>query len=322
MNFHDRMFPTSKDYAFSEDGYFVWCGTMFKHKENYYLIYSRWEQKKGFEAWVTDSEICLAKSDNMLGKFHHVKVLFDKGEKDGKRTVYHNPTIMEYKGKYYLYFMVNEGSGDWWEHRNNQRIGVAYTDNPEGTWIMPEKPVIDISPEGIDSLMVSNPTALVTDEDKILMVYKAVSKYGELPKGGKVLCGVARAESPFGPFVKDGNPIMENPENPWSVEDPYIWKEGGKYYALVKDFHGYFTKTDGRAVALFTSDDGHDWVCDSNHPLAFEPELNLGDKTEKVFYLERPQLFFEDGKCKLLLLACMEKENDDTTYNIRIPLKY
>jgi len=143
-----------------------------------------------------------------------------------------------------------------------------------------------------------------------------------VPKGGKVLCGVAYAESPLGPFVKDGAPVMENPENPWSVEDPYIWTENGKYYALVKDFHGYFTKTDGRAVALFTSDNGHDWACDSKHPLALRTRLNLGDREEDVFYLERPQLFFEDGKCKLILLACMEKENDTVTYNIRIPLKY
>ena len=115
---------------------------------------------------------------------------------------------------------------------------------------------------------------------------------------------------------------MENPENPWSVEDPYIWTENGKYYALVKDFHGYFTKTDGRAIALFTSEDGHDWVCDNEYPLALKTMLNLGDRTEDVFYLERPQLFFEDGKCKLLLLACMEKEKDTLTYNIRIPLKH
>jgi len=114
--------------------------------------------------------------------------------------------------------------------------------------------------------------------------------------------------------------IMENPENPWSVEDPYIWKENGSFYALVKDFRGYFAKTNGRAVVLFTSKDGHKWECNSEYPLAFVPQLNLGDHTEKVHFLERPQLFFEDGKCKVLLLACMEKENDHRTYNIRIPI--
>ena len=103
MNFHDRMLPTSKEYAFYEDGYYVWCGTMFKYKDSYYLLYSRWEQKEGFEAWVTHSEICLAKADTMLGKFRHLKVLFDNNAKNGKKTVYHNPTVIDYKGKYYIY---------------------------------------------------------------------------------------------------------------------------------------------------------------------------------------------------------------------------
>ena len=321
MNFNAKMLPTSREYMFSEEDYFVWGAAMLKHKDSYYIIYSRWPREKGFEAWVTHSELCLAKSDSMLGEFKHVKVLLGNTLTGDKREVYHNPTVIDYMGKFYLYYMTNQGTGDWWGHRNNQRIGVAYTDNPEGEWIKPDSPVIDISEEGIDSLMTSNPTALVTEDDKIIMVYKAVSKYGELPKGGKVLCGVAHSDSPLGPFVKDGNPIMENPENPWSVEDPYIWAENGKYYALVKDFHGYFTKTEGRAVALFTSDNGHDWECDKNHPLAFTPQLNFGDQVENVHYLERPQLFFEDGKCKLILLACMEKENDDITFNIRIPLK-
>lgn len=319
MNFKEKMCPTSMDYAFYEEGYYVWCGTMFKYKDSYYMIYSRWKKELGFEAWVTDSEVCLAKSDSMLGKFSHVKVLFDYSYENGERLVIHNPTVIKWHDKFYLYYMVNHGSGDWWEHRNNQRIGVAYAADPEGEWTRIKEPVIDISDEGIDSLMTSNPTALVTADDKILMVYKAVSKYGEMPKGGKVICGVAEADNPLGPFVKYGKPIMENPEHPWSVEDPYIWSEGGKYYALVKDFQGYFTKTERGAVALFESEDGKDWHC-SEHYLAFEKKLDLGDEIKQVRNLERPQLYIEDGVAKCLLCACMEYENAPTTFNIRIPL--
>lgn len=216
--------------------------------------------------------------------------------------------------------MVNTGSGDWWGHRNNQRVGVAYAADPEGEWTRLKEPVIDISEEGIDSLMTSNPTALVTKDDKILMVYKAVSKYGEMPKGGKVICGAAISESPLGPFKKYGKPIMENPENPWSVEDPYIWSENGKYYALVKDFQGYFTKTGKGAVALFESENGFDWNISENY-LAFEKKLYLENEIKEVRNLERPQIYIENGKPKCLLCACMEYENAPTTFNIRIPLK-
>ena len=169
--------------------------------------------------------------------------------------------------------------------------------------------------------MVSNPTALVTNNDRILMVYKAVSKYGTLPKGGKVLCAVAQAEHPCGPFIKYGKPIMENPQDRRSVEDPYIWSEDGKYFALVKDFNGYFTNTNHRAVATFVSENGIDWNCSEN-PLAFMPQLNYGDEIVNVHYLERPQIYIENGKCVFLLCACMEHENASTTFNIRIPLEH
>ena len=153
------------------------------------------------------------------------------------------------------------------------------------------------------------------------MVYKAVSKYGTLPKGGKVLCAAAQAEHPCGPFIKYGKPIMENPQDRRSVEDPYIWSEDGKYFALVKDFNGYFTNTNHRAVATFVSENGIDWNCSEN-PLAFMPQLNYGDEIVNVHYLERPQIYIENGKCVFLLCACMEHENASTTFNIRIPLEH
>lgn len=318
MNFQERMLPTSMDYAFSEEGYYVWCGTLLRHGSFYYLIYSRWKQEFGFEAWVTHSEICLAKAESLWGRFSHVRILFG-GEKD-KGAVFHNPTVLSFQGKYYLYYMMTGGGGDWWSHRNRQRIGVAYAEDPEGEWVRMEDPVIDVSPKGIDSLMTSNPTATITGEGRVLMVYKAVSKYGEMPKGGKVLCGAAVAEGPLEPFRKYGHPIMENPQDPWSVEDPYIWREGGRYYALAKDFQGYFTQTPESATALFESEDGIHWQCAAKG-LAYDKVLDLGKEKKPLRRMERPQLYIEDGRPRCLLCACMEEDDLPTTYNIRIPLK-
>ena len=43
--------------------------------------------------------------------------------------------------------------------------------------------------------------------------------------------------------------------------------------------------------------------------------------SEEVTYLERPQLYFEDGHPTVLLCACMEHDETEPTCNIRIPLK-
>ena len=323
MDFKSRMLPTKPQYQFRDDEYYVWCGSAFDFNDKCYLVYSRWKRELGFQAWVTDSEICLAKADNIFGEFRHVKVLLGKDEDDRRwdASCKHNPTVLQYGGKIYLYYMGNRGNGEWWMHRNNQRIGCAVASDPEGVWKRADKPVIDTSESGFDSLMTSNPTATCMPDGKVLMVYKGVANEGELPKGGAVVCGVAIANSPMGPFVKEAEPIMRNPTNLWSVEDPFIWWENGMYYSLVKDFHGYFTKTDGIAAALFESADGIRWRV-SDNPLAFRRELIFEDgHTQKTALLERPQIYFKNGKPAVLLCACAADLDYSDTFNVRIPLK-
>lgn len=321
MDFSKRILPTSEKYIFSEEGYYVWCASIFKHKDSYYMAYSRWKKEYGFDSWVSQSQVCIAKSDSLFGTFRHVKVILPFGdENDWDAHCAHNPTVMKYGDTYYLYHMANRGTGEFWNHRNNQRIAVAYTKDPEGEWKKADRPVIDVSEHGIDSLMTSNPSVVITPEQKVLMIYKAVSKEGVMPVGGNVICAAAIADNPIGPFRKFYSPLMSNPENPWSVEDPFVWWERGKYYALVKDFQGYFSRGSKGSVAFFISEDGLEWKPAKN-PLAFERVLDFGSYKQQVYRLERPQIYFEEGKARALICACMPLEGDCITYSIRIPLK-
>ena len=302
--------------TFSEEDYFVWCGSMFSHNGKYYLAYSRWKRELGFEAWVTDSEICLARADSPMGDFRYIKTLRTKNTNGGwDSSCAHNPTVISDGRFFRLFYMGNHGDGDWWTHRNNQRIGEARTDDPEGEWHFSDCPVIDISESGFDSLMTSNPTVTTTPTGGLLMIYKGVSKNGALLKGGDVVCGVAVADRPGEPFRKTGFPIMVNPENGWSVEDPFVWRDGDLYFALVKDFQGYFTKTGSSSTALFESSDGFDWH-PSDHPLAFWRRL----AGKSVHKLERPQLFFENGKPSILICACAVDEKYNDVFSVRIKL--
>lgn len=328
MNFKEHILPAKRENILKERGYHVWCGTMAKEGDTYCLLYSRWPKKAGIGGWVTSSEICLATSKSPYGPFKPEKVLLTKENSDKwDRDCFHNPTLLHFEGKYYLYYMGNHGKGDFWSHRNNQRIGVAVSDSLlNGEFTRFDAPVIDVSEDGIDSLMTSNPTVTVTPDNKILMVYKAVSKEGKMPKGGDVVCGTAISDSPLGPFKKSLAPIMVNPENSWSVEDPFVWysEKDSKYYALVKDFHGYFTKTGTSSVALFESKNG---LCEYNpckdFPLAFGREILWEDgTTQPVSNLERPQIYFEDGKPKVLLLATAVDLEWNETFNIQIPLDF
>ncbi|GGI45648.1 sucrase [Paenibacillus marchantiophytorum] len=323
MNFHSMMLPVPTTNAiFQLNGYHVWCPTVAKGPDGrYHMLFSCWPSASGHDAWVSQSIVGYAVSDNPLGPFEFQNIVLQgSGGKGWDADVIHNPTMIAYGNKYYLYYMGNYGNGEYWDHRNHQRIGVAEADHPGGPWRRSTQPVIDVSPGSWDHLVVNNPTVAVTAEGKIVMVYKGVGQ-GELPKGGAVVCGVAVADHPLGPFRKVAGPIMVNPENDWSVEDPFIWFQDDRFYALVKDFQGYFTGTGESSVALFESGDGIDWG-PSEHSLAFKREIAWSDGTvQPVAAMERPQLLFEDG-CPIVLYCAVAVDPDrEICFNVSIPLK-
>lgn len=322
FSFDEILKPGCRKAIYREEGYFVWCGSIAKYRNTYYLFYSRWKKELGFDAWVTDSEICIASGEDLMGEFVFQKVLFGKeiaGRWDA--SCKHNPQVLEADGKFYLYYMGNYGNGEFWNHRNHQRIGVAWCTDPMGEWQRPEEPVIDVSNEGYDSLMTSNPAAALTPDYRTLMIYKGVAQTGKMPVGGTVACCVAFADHPEGPFEKCGIQIMKNPEQDWSVEDPFIWYQKDRFYALVKDFHGYFIKTGEVGIALFESFDGMDWR-PAEHPFAFDNRIQWEPgKIQRVHRLERPQIYFENGKAKALLCACCLEKDQKDSFHIRFELE-
>ena len=320
MDFKKRMGKITENSVFKMDGFFVWCGTIAKGDDGkYYLYFSFWPKGGDFNHdWVICSKIGYAVSDNPYGGFEYCGIALDSGKGWDSGCV-HNPAIIRHNGKYYMYYMGNHGNGEYWEHRNNQRIGVAISDSPHGPWKRFDTPVIDVTKGSFDSLMTSNPSVATGDDGKFYMIYKAVTDNGALPRGGAVICGIAVADNPAGPFKKYNKPVMINPEHNYSVEDAFIWQENGRFYVLAKDFQGYFTKAGKGSVALFTSVNGFDWETDKT-PLAFVPELYFKDHYMPLFRMERPQIYIEDGKPKALLCACMPTENAEDTFSVSIPL--
>ncbi len=311
--------PPPPEAVFSEKGFFVWCGSLVRHTDGwYYLIYSRWPEAKGFQAWVTDSEVAVARGRDLFGAFEPMGAILGKNPGAWDADVIHNPSVLAANGKYYLYYMGTSGPGTWWDYRNRQRIGLAVASHPQGPWVRRENPVIDISPNDWDALMTSNPSCAAGPDGRFYLLYKGVAD-GPRPKGGKVLAGMAVSDQPEGPFEKWG-PVVENPENDWAVEDGFIWSEGKTFYALMKDFQGYFTKARPNSTALFISENGKAWLPHPD-PLVLDRRFSFTDGTPvDATYLERPQLYFENGKARALLCACRPGP-DSGTYNVRIPLE-
>lgn len=330
-NFGAMLQPVPLENRFIDDEYAIWCGSVIKDKNGkFYMFYSRWPNKDGHQSWIYNSEIALAKADKPEGPYKHVKtVLPVRGIQYWDGNVTHNPYITQYKGKYYLYHMGTTGTGErnntnWWTRRNGQRIGVAVATDIEGEWKRFDKPVLSNNEKdttAYDAMLVSNPAITFNDKGEALMVYKQVCKNGTL-KGGRVRFGVAKAKSPLGPFVKYPNSIFESKDSKsahMEAEDPFIWFQKGYYYAIVRDVVGKFTGDLG-ALALMVSKNGIDWE-PAKHPLVIGSSFAWADGTQSGIAIERPWVYFENGKPKFLYGAMGVDKKRSHTFNVAIPLK-
>ncbi|MDO6518764.1 glycoside hydrolase family protein [Zobellia uliginosa] len=320
---------------FRNDSLSIWGGSMVKGEDGlYHMFYSQWPKNIGWE-WVNYSVIAHAVSESPFGPFKHKDVtLPDRGAEfwDGSTT--HNPTVHKFNGKYYLYYMGNTGDKKIvstpgkpkinWVHRNNQRIGVAVADSPNGPWKRFDKPVLDISPndDALDALMTSNPSVCQMPDGKILMVYKAVGKKDPLPGGGPVVHMVAIADSPTGPFKKYPDPVFTFEGERFPAEDPYIWYQDGKFRAIVKRI-----KNDGKtrefSLVHYDSEDGIQWEKAKYFEISKRIVEWENGRTQQFEHLERPQVYMENGEPIALLCAAdtLDAKGIRESFNIQIPLK-
>ena len=336
IDFSQKILPIASDNIFSDSTFNIWCGSVIKGKNGkYYMFYSRWPRVYGHYAWIPNSEIALAKADKPEGPYKHVKVVFERrGSQYWDGICTHNPAVLAFQGKYYLYYMGTTGNSvvnmpasmqdnNWWEYRNNQRIGVAVTTNLEGDWQRFDKPVLDVSKDSTayDALMVSNPAITVDNKGKVVLVYKQVAKKTGVLRGGKVRFGVAFSKSMLGPFIKHPEPIFQakqkDNENVWMMaEDPFLWSSKGKIYAIVTDVIGAFTNKKA-ALALLNSKDGVNWE-PTNNPQVVPYNINFSNGSKSDDKLERPWIYFDNGKPKVLFGALGINKR---SYSVNVAIK-
>lgn len=335
-NFKIELGTISSNSVFSGgDSISIWGGSVVKGDDGlYHMFYSRWPKQIGWE-WVNYSEIAHAVSESPFGPFKHLDVaLPDRGKEFWDGSCTHNPTIHKFDGKYYLYYMGNFGNKEIvsvpgkarinWVHRNNQRIGVAVADSPNGPWTRFDEPVLDIThgdSTAHDALMTSNPSVCKMIDGRILMVYKAVGKKYQLPMGGPVVHMVAIADNPTGPFKKYPDPIFLEEGVKFPAEDPYIWYQDGKYRAVVK-FIEHQKHKSILSLVHYDSEDGIHWQKAENF-LISDRTITWEDGKEQFFdHLERPQVFIENGEPVALICAAdtIDEHNVRHSFNVQIPL--
>lgn len=338
LDLGSRVQPLPAGNRFALKDHFVWCGAPVKGPDGkYHLFYSRWPVKFGFApGWAIHSEVAYAVADHPAGPYEHVNVALPMrglnpatGRKYWDADVSHNPNAFYHKGKFHLYYMGNHGDGKSYPmHRNHQRIGIAWAENPAGPWTRLDEPIVTVSDDAkaFDSLCVTNPAACLRPDGGVLLIYKAVQRVDGKIMGGKVHYGAAMAERPEGPYVKMAGRIFEaeKPGDHWMVaEDPFIFhsiKYGNRYYAVTRDVVGTFTGAKG-GICLFHSNDGLNWI-PSEKPSVLADRFQLQGGGASDFKIERPALLMEEGEPTYLFGATDGYlRNGKISSNVQIPLK-
>jgi len=153
------------------------------------------------------------------------------------------PNILFHDGKYYLYYtavghrFVNQG----YVEQGKARIAVAMAETPDGPWTKPEDNVV-IAPAADHSKFDSfrcDDSCLLVREGSIWLYYKGRAWQGT---PGQTKMGVAKSQTPLGPFTKQngGNPVQ--PEG----HEVAIWAQAGGVVSLVTNVgRGAYFSPDG-----------------------------------------------------------------------------
>lgn len=336
-----RLIPAKPDkHLFQMDGYCVWCNGAIKGEDGkYHLFFSRWPESRGYDAWVTHSEIAHAVADSLMGPYTFQDIAIPhRGNQFWDGDYAHNPHVLKEGGTYYLYYTGNRGSGywydtadtlkptpkdkQWWVNRNNQRVGVAVAKSPNGPWTRFDKPLIDTISGRVTTGV---PTVSKRADGKFMMVYKSVIDNGTF-KGGGVVHHVALADNPLGPFVDYDKPFITSTKSDFPIDDHVEWYQNGKYYCIAKDHavcSGGSTENSlteyGQALILFESENGLDWKLAKN-ALVHQFHLDFSDGTQMDFdRLEMPKVYLENGEIKALFLAAKRK-GDPKSFSVVLPV--
>ena len=351
----NRLQPVDSSNIFQLADQYVWCASVIKGEDGkYHMFYSRWPHGKretktdsmnyifdDFRGWQKYSEIAHAVSKNLTGPYHHVNTIL-KGDGDTARWdrfTMHNPYIVKFAKKYYLYYISNNFNKDyyapnlsaeglhWMKYNACQSIGVLVADKisdfETGKYKRIPEPIM--SPDNVNTFEVTNNPAVTKGPDgKYYMMYKSHKK-----NAGTMTMWMAKAPTPIGPF-KMVSAVFTDPD--YACEDPTLWydKKRKRFYAVLKNFtkSGKLTKEFG-ALVLITSTDGLNWG-PATHTLVSNKKIT--DKNGVVTLLEnleRPFIYLDKNGQPAALFAASKKtitaspDNNAqvNTFNVHILLK-
>ena len=282
----------------------------------YYSFINKWQDGDGFDGWVHYNRIYVSDgAASSLGPFSGYTEITELRGQSWCADMVSNQKIFYEDGKYYMFFNGTNYSSVSYpvidsEARANQQVGLATALSPKGTWTLEAtNPVLSPRPGEWDQNIINNPSVYKDINGLWRMVYKSdyFAAKGTLRMGvatsGNLITWGGRTDEPN--FNLDGE-----------AEDPDVWQEGDKWYAIAKAFDSTYTPV-GNGLFL-TSDDGITFTLSPNQP-AWNRTIFWTDETSDAYSKEeRPFVLVEDGFGITYYAAILGGVNN--SFNIARPL--
>jgi hypothetical protein len=320
--------PASRAAGFRLADWWVWCGAAAQGEDGaWHLFASRWPRRLPFfRGYVVASEVVRAVADRPEGPYRCAEVVLPaRGADcwDGRMT--HNPTLLRWGGKWYLYYIgatypgampdaaaLAAGAPVVDQAYATIRIGVMEAERLEGPWRRLDHPVLAPQAGAWDGSVVTNPAPCLARDGSVLLYYRS-----NTPQGLRI--GLATAPTPLGPYTRASDrPVLDLPGGN-HVEDPFVWWDGGRYHMI-----GGITG-ERHAGAHLVSADGRAWTVGAPAQ-AYSRRVQWDDGTSsELGCLERPYLLFDaDGRPSHLLGATADGpggfNHASETWNAVLPL--
>ncbi|KRF07983.1 glycosidase [Paenibacillus sp. Soil766] len=194
---------------------------ILKASDGKYYCYPTSAVDDGFKAW----------SSMNLVDWKEEGFVYEKS-KNAKAWGYKQfwaPEVVEFKGKYYMYYTAR------WQEKDSLRIGVAVSDNPVGPFVdVFDQPMFDFGYAAIDA-------HLVLDEDGRSYLYYSRDCSENVVDGRKEshIYGVELNSDLL--TVKSEGHLLLKPDQEWELksgneyrwnEGPFVVKHSGLYYLM------------------------------------------------------------------------------------------